>query len=121
MANVVYTACRICRIKIHGRDRKILGTDGSMSYMADCRIHRSHICRILLYLLYQNSLTFKFWPSNGKDPLTRVYKITPSDQTSTSGPSYFFPCRKHIVMIIEDICRCMGSSISGTHAVYYRG
>lgn len=30
-------------------------------------------------------------PSNGSDPLTNVYRITPSDQTSTSGPSYFLP------------------------------
>ena len=36
-------------------------------------------------------LTFKFCPSNGRDPLTNVYKITPKLQTSTSGPSYFFP------------------------------
>ena len=26
-----------------------------------------------------------------REPLTNVYKMTPSDQTSTSGPSYFFP------------------------------
>ena len=51
MANVVYTGCRIRRIKIHGRDRKILGTNGSMSYMANCRICRSRICRILLYFI----------------------------------------------------------------------
>lgn len=30
-------------------------------------------------------------PSNGSDPLTRVYRMTPSDHTSTSGPSYFRP------------------------------
>ena len=31
--DVVNGKCRICRIKIHGRDRKILGTDGSMLYI----------------------------------------------------------------------------------------
>jgi hypothetical protein len=35
--------------------------------------------------------TLRFCPSNGNDPLTRVYKITPKLHTSTSGPSYFFP------------------------------
>ena len=35
--------------------------------------------------------TFKFWPSKGNEPLTSVYNITPKLQTSTSGPSYFFP------------------------------
>jgi len=33
----------------------------------------------------------RFCPSNGNEPLTSVYKITPKLQTSTSGPSYFFP------------------------------
>lgn len=37
------------------------------------------------------SLTLRFCPSKGKDPLTRVYKMTPRLQMSTSGPSYFFP------------------------------
>lgn len=40
---------------------------------------------------YNESLTFRFCPSNGNDPLTSVYKMTPRLQTSTSGPSYFFP------------------------------
>lgn len=35
--------------------------------------------------------TFRFCPSKGKQPLTRVYKMTPRLQMSTSGPSYFFP------------------------------
>jgi hypothetical protein len=35
--------------------------------------------------------TLRFCPSNGNEPLTSVYKITPKLQTSTSGPSYFFP------------------------------
>ena len=30
-------------------------------------------------------------PSKGNEPLTSVYKMTPNDQTSTSGPSYFLP------------------------------
>lgn len=30
-------------------------------------------------------------PSNGNEPLTNVYNITPNDHTSTSGPSYFLP------------------------------
>ena len=37
--------------------------------------------------------TFRFCPSKGSEPLTSVYRITPRLQTSTSGPSYFFPCR----------------------------
>jgi hypothetical protein len=35
--------------------------------------------------------TFKLVPSNGSEPDTRVYKMTPRLQTSTSGPSYFLP------------------------------
>lgn len=35
--------------------------------------------------------SLKVEPSKGRDPLTNVYNITPNDQTSTSGPSYFLP------------------------------
>ena len=45
-------------------------------------------------MIYVWILTFKFWPSNGKDPLTRVYNITPKLHTSTSGPSYFLPAHR---------------------------
>ena len=40
---------------MHGGDRKILGTEVSLSYMADCRI-----CRILLYFYksLRNCVTF---------------------------------------------------------------
>ena len=41
---------------------------------------------------YQSSVgTLRFRPSNGSEPLARVYSITPRLQTSTSGPSYFLP------------------------------
>lgn len=36
-------------------------------------------------------ITLRFAPSNGREPLTSVYRITPKLHTSTSGPSYFLP------------------------------
>lgn len=41
----------------------------------------------------QHCPTLRFCPSKGSEPLTSVYRMTPRLQTSTSGPSYFFPCR----------------------------
>lgn len=35
--------------------------------------------------------TFRLVPSNGRAPLTSVYKMTPRLHTSTSGPSYCLP------------------------------
>ena len=35
---------RICRNKIHCGDRKILGTDCSLSYVVDCRVCRIAYC-----------------------------------------------------------------------------
>ena len=35
--------------------------------------------------------TLRLFPSKGNEPLTRVYRMTPRLQTSTSGPSYFLP------------------------------
>ena len=46
------------------------------------------------------SITLRFWPSNGREPLTNVYKMTPRLQTSTSGPSYFFPAHAHYTYVI---------------------
>ena len=42
-------------------------------------------------LLQHVLLTLRLFPSKGKEPLTSVYRMTPKLQTSTSGPSYFFP------------------------------
>lgn len=39
----------------------------------------------------QHCPTLRFCPSKGSEPLTSVYRMTPRLQTSTSGPSYFFP------------------------------
>lgn len=41
-------------------------------------------------------------PSNGNEPLTKVYNITPRDQTSTSGPSYFLPVNKIEKVEVEE-------------------
>lgn len=46
---------------------------------------------LYLPLSTRSRSSLKVEPSKGRDPLTNVYKITPSDQTSTSGPSYFLP------------------------------
>lgn len=35
--------------------------------------------------------TLRLFPSKGNEPLTKVYRMTPRLQTSTSGPSYFLP------------------------------
>ena len=42
--------------------------------------------------VYLNSLSVD--PSKGRLPETSVYRMTPRDQTSTSGPSYFLPEQK---------------------------
>lgn len=57
------------------------------------KIHASMKTRItkIQKSLQKMSLTFRFFPSNGNVPLTNVYRITPNDQTSTSGPSYLRP------------------------------
>jgi len=47
--------------------------------------------KTLEYKAQRIACTLRFCPSNGKDPLTSVYRITPRLHTSTSGPSYFLP------------------------------
>lgn len=42
-------------------------------------------------LMTRSRSSRKVEPSNGSEPETKVYNITPRDQTSTSGPSYFLP------------------------------
>ena len=62
------------------------------TFLASDNVYRfQHSVIILMRDKKQWKLTFKFCPSNGRDPLTNVYKITPKLQTSTSGPSYFLP------------------------------
>ena len=51
-------------------------------------------------------------PSKGNEPLTNVYKMTPSDQTSTSGPSYFFPVNRGRKANIYNVtCAIFSSSL----------
>ena len=50
---------------------------------------RKYIIYPWFVCLYLSSLRVE--PSKGRLPLTKVYNITPSDHTSTSGPSYFLP------------------------------
>ena len=51
MANVVYTGCRIFRIKIHGGDRKILVTDGRFHVVYAGVVYAGYYC-----ILHENKL-----------------------------------------------------------------
>lgn len=96
--------CGLCEHQWRVRETRddannILVKDRNATLVSVLSILYTNLKSVVLSLT-SSSLTFKFWPSKGSDPLTSVYKITPKLHTSTSGPSYFLPTIESICLLI---------------------